>query len=339
MSEILKLEETFYLSTVYDFNFIVLGIGGTGSELAPKLCRALSFKKNIVGGPAHEIILVDGDIVEEKNIMRQNFFSSDLQKNKAEVMALKCATAFGINVKAYPKYLENSEELDSLINGSSMRIPFIIGCVDTNAVRKMLHEYMKRWHSSKPLFWVDSGNEEFAGQVVLGVKKPNGSFMSQHQVTTVGEGQDAITYTTYNFNLPTVADLYPDILTSEEKFTTALSCAERAVSNPQAADTNVEAANVIYQMVSNCLRGRIDYHHVTFNVLKGNRRTEYNTRDMLEKYKVNFSYYDEAKSRETVHPVITPEFVRAGVATTNDIRVVAAEDLQPGIIDPFDRSR
>jgi PRTRC genetic system ThiF family protein len=282
----LTLEPTYFLNTDYRFHFIVLGCGGNGSELVPKICRQLSFKRSSLGAQIHDITVVDKDVVEEKNLLRQNFFKGDLGKNKAEVMGLKCSTVFNMVVRAFNMFVETPGDLSTVINASD-KIPFIIGCVDTNAVRKMLHQFVKGWRKRTPVFWLDAGNEEFAGQVVLGCKLHCGSKLNQVAKVTEGDGEDKITYTTYNFNLPTVCDLYPDMLKSEDRFASAISCAERAVSNPQAADTNVEAANILYQFVSNCLRGRINYHKVTFNVLQGNRATVHNDESVLKSYKID----------------------------------------------------
>lgn len=60
------------------------------------------------------------------------------------------------------------------------------------------------------------------------------------------------------------------------------------------------------------MRGKIDYHHVTFNVLKGNRRTIFNDESVLKNYKIKFSKlidnltFEESVSDDsngTEHPV------------------------------------
>ena len=51
---------------------VVLGVGGTGGYLLPHLYRiAYAVKKNI------RIIVCDGDTVETKNLIRQNFIEQD----------------------------------------------------------------------------------------------------------------------------------------------------------------------------------------------------------------------------------------------------------------------
>ena len=52
---------------------IMLGAGGTGGHIAPHLYRLLHTLERDV-----RIIIADGDIVEQKNLVRQNFISADL---------------------------------------------------------------------------------------------------------------------------------------------------------------------------------------------------------------------------------------------------------------------
>ena len=67
---------------------VVVGCGGTGSWLLPKLVKTINdgIRKSIIRKDV-KLILIDGDIVEEKNLVRQNFIEQDIGQNKAEVMA------------------------------------------------------------------------------------------------------------------------------------------------------------------------------------------------------------------------------------------------------------
>ena len=56
---------------------VMIGAGGTGGHTVPHLYRLLHTLDRPV-----EVILVDGDMVEKKNLVRQNFIASDLGKNK-----------------------------------------------------------------------------------------------------------------------------------------------------------------------------------------------------------------------------------------------------------------
>ena len=48
---------------------ILIGAGGTGGYIAPHLYTGL----HMLRGEKYSIIIADGDIVEKKNLIRQNF--------------------------------------------------------------------------------------------------------------------------------------------------------------------------------------------------------------------------------------------------------------------------
>lgn len=56
----------------------IIGAGGVGSWLAPSLC--------LLAG-ARNVVLVDGDTLEEKNLNRQLFTKKDIGQNKAHALA------------------------------------------------------------------------------------------------------------------------------------------------------------------------------------------------------------------------------------------------------------
>lgn len=244
----ISLDEILPLYTGYNFHFIVLGCGGTGSAFIPRLCALLSTIE-----ADHAVSIFDADIVEMKNLSRQNFFKQDLNKNKAEVLGAKCNTMFNVPVIAYNRYIETKDDLQAVCGGSG-HIPFIVGCVDTNAVRKMLHEFVSGYAGR--IFWLDSGNEEYVGQVVLSTNNSGNSSMGTM-------------CNTFRFKLPDVTYFFPDMLESKEEFASKLSCADHAISHPQAAITNVTASTILLQFVAACLSGSIDFHKVTFDAQRG----------------------------------------------------------------------
>ena len=70
---------------------VQLGAGGTGGHIAPHLYRLLYSLNRPV-----RYIICDGDVVEEKNLVRQNFTPADLGENKAQVLAERYSTVFGM---------------------------------------------------------------------------------------------------------------------------------------------------------------------------------------------------------------------------------------------------
>lgn len=57
---------------------VMLGAGGTGGHIAPHLYR-LAYA---LGQRKCRFLIVDGDLVEKKNLVRQNFIEADLGKTR-----------------------------------------------------------------------------------------------------------------------------------------------------------------------------------------------------------------------------------------------------------------
>ena len=234
---------------------VMLGAGGTGAYAAPHIYRLL----HVLDRPVR-FIIADGDTVEEKNLVRQNFVNSDLGKNKAKVLAERYASAFGMEIEYIPEFIENEDRLRNLItpdrigqtgitstqflrgfNPSDLlkNLVILIGAVDNNKSRQMCHRVFK---SMEELIYIDSGNGEYTGQIVCGIRRKSRTYYKP------------------------VGDLYPDILLETDKYPTELSCAEAAVSAPQSVAANIMAAAAITSYVYNILvLGVIDVRSDTFS--------------------------------------------------------------------------
>ena len=187
--------------------------------------------------------MADGDTVEEKNLVRQNFSAYDLGRNKARTMAERYADAFGIEPEYVPDFIEDKAQLAELIKPKSYplkkcdwykhkgrlvksvsELVILIGAVDNNKSRRLCHEVFMK---TRDLVYIDSGNGEFSGQVVCGVRR-SGKTM-----------------------FPPVGTQYPDVLEETDKFPSELSCAEASVSAPQAITANVTAATIVVDLIYN----------------------------------------------------------------------------------------
>lgn len=223
---------------------LIIGAGGTGGYVIPHLYR-IAFASD----RKCRIIIADGDIVEDKNLVRQSFSSLDVGENKATVMAERYADVFGIETEYIPDFIEDKEQLYNLLNyeypyytSKPKPLPILIGAVDNNRSRVMCHEVFKKMDN---IIYIDSGNAESGGQVVCGVKK-NGKVMSKP-----------------------VASVYPDILKDIEKFPSELSCAERSVSAPQSIAANLFASTAISTMLYYLLiKGELKTTRVAFSANK-----------------------------------------------------------------------
>jgi len=228
----------------------VAGCGGTGGYVVSHLARFISVLNK--EEDRISLILADGDIVEEKNLKRQHFISCDIGRNKAEVLAERYSVAFGMEIAALKKDIESVNDLGVMksfakYNSSDL----VISCVDNNATRKVIWEWFKepRVGNRKSKFWIDSGNEETAGQVVCGFRPTDSTYLNtikpgNTQAIKVGQ-----------FSVPCAVEVYPDLLSSESKFNSELSCAERAASAPQNMQTNVTAATLVMNFAQKVIEG------------------------------------------------------------------------------------
>ena len=225
---------------------VMLGAGGTGGHAAPHLYRLL----HAIDRPV-TVIIADGDIVEPKNLVRQNFISADLGRNKAQVLAERYASAFGMEVHYIPDFIECADKLFELITPDaylsspysykqSEGLTILIGAVDNNRSRQLCHQVFKK---ADNLVYIDSGNGEHTGQVVCGIRRKGRTYYKP------------------------IGDVYPDVLTdNSDKFPTELSCAEAAVSAPQSIVANVMAATAVVSYIYNILvLGSIEVRSVTFS--------------------------------------------------------------------------
>ena len=224
---------------------IMLGAGGTGGHIAPHLYRLLHTLERPM-----KVIIADGDIVEEKNLVRQNFVSSDLGRNKAQVLAERYASAFGMEIVYIPEFIENEDRLVELVRpdtystgpfscNRSDGLAILIGAVDNNRSRQLCHQVFNK---AKNLIYIDSGNGEYTGQVVCGIRRKGKTYYKP------------------------IGELYPEILNDTDKFPTELSCAEAAVSAPQSIVANIMAATAVISYIYNILvLGSIEVQSVTFS--------------------------------------------------------------------------
>jgi hypothetical protein len=208
---------------------VMLGAGGTGAHIAPHLYRLMYSL-----GRRARAVIADGDAVETKNLVRQNFSFADIGVNKARAIAERYASAFGMEAEYIPDFIENTDILRELITPMEYFNPYtgkrkhenviLIGAVDHNKSRTLCHE---AFMASRGLVYIDSGNGEFSGQVVCGVRRSGRTLQKP------------------------VGSLYPEVLKPTDKLPSELSCAEAAISAPQAITANVTAAAIVVAMLYN----------------------------------------------------------------------------------------
>ena len=232
---------------------VMLGAGGTGAHIAPHLYRLLYALERPV-----KFIICDGDKVEPKNLVRQNFTQADLGENKAKVLAERYASVFGMETEYVPEFIESEERLRQLLDSRTIRMGnswggsvfqeqvILIGAVDNNRSRQMCHSV---FYQMRELIYIDSGNGEHTGQVVCGIRSGGRTLYRP------------------------VGKVYPDVLKEKDKFPTELSCADASLSAPQSIAANITAATAVVDIIYNILAlGDSRVRQVTFATTSVNIR-------------------------------------------------------------------
>ena len=130
----------------------VAGCGGTGSQMLTALARMDLALRNL-GGEGLSVTAYDPDTVSSANAGRQSFYSCDIGRNKAEVLAERLSLCFpGFQISGIAKPFEKS----------SYSGDFLITCVDSREARR------KIFAASHRIYHLDCGNGANYGQVILG---------------------------------------------------------------------------------------------------------------------------------------------------------------------------
>ena len=102
-----------------NIDLVLVGCGGTGGCFFSKMVRFLS---GITFADINfKFRLIDGDIVEAKNIGRQPYLLDDVGRNKAVALAAIAEETLDVKVKAYPMYL-SSENIDKIMVHKTNRL-------------------------------------------------------------------------------------------------------------------------------------------------------------------------------------------------------------------------
>ena len=149
--------------------FIVVGAGGTGSFVVPAIARLIYELRQQQNKPV-EMLIVDPDVVEAGNIPRSNFCFAEVGRFKAQTLAERIATAWGIETSFSCEKFDPEKHLKSS-NSDYRSLTIIVGCVDNHMARREMHHALgefRGYGDASRLWWIDGGNGKSSGQVLLG---------------------------------------------------------------------------------------------------------------------------------------------------------------------------
>ena len=233
-------------------NIDLVGVGGTGSRLLIALAELHVALIN-TDHPGLRVFAWDPDRVSEANVGRTAFAPSDIGRLKSAQMITRVNMFFGLDWRAFgeaysypgPWSVERAGEPPHLV----------ITCVDTLRARADLYRQMLVGELPPPRLWLDCGNSEESGQVILGepewAVEPDASRRRPR--------------------LATIADVFPGMLdAAESEEPDAPSCTLAMALGMQGLSINRLMADFAQTLLWRLFRdGGLDWHGCYVNAKSG----------------------------------------------------------------------
>lgn len=189
----------------------LIGAGGTGSKV---LTALMEINESLIalGHAGLQVRLWDDDMITSANLGRQRFFECETGLYKSVALINRVNRCIGSNWKAETVKFEKNK-FGRLPENA--RATITITCVDNVKARFGVAEILKeasyrRHYQDEPKYWLDFGNSQDTGQVLLStigeIKQPN-----SEKYQTVA-------------SLPFVTDEYGELLKQSEQEDNTPSC-------------------------------------------------------------------------------------------------------------------
>ncbi len=253
----------------------LIGCGGSGSWLAPHLARIAKLLEE-VHHLSVRLVFWDPDIVEQKNIYRQNFCEAEIGVNKAQTLARRYGHAWGMEVIAVgvPFTRENLYRNNLAQRYGSGEVHFLVSCVDNNKARQEIVKCCQEIHAA---WWMDTGNIKTAGQVAVG------RLLDERE-------SSPLRFPSKTTWLPLPSEQFPGILlpesvpVKEEMDTSGMSCADIALVDEQGLSINHAVASAAAAMLMKLLVTQDLQHHCAYVSTESGTSFVYNSPRILKKY-------------------------------------------------------
>jgi len=232
----------------------MVGCGGTGSFLALHLARlAYAGAGRRI---EYQLTFVDPDRIEAKNVGRQNFTPAEIGRYKAEALAVRYSRAFGLSIHFYNEVFDAAHFVPAREG-----LNLVVGCVDNTAARREIDKACRRseGRNGHPLWWLDCGNHDRSGQVILG-----NQIRKAPQINPLG----------FCTGLPLPSIQHPELIRrrSQRRHT----CADDLLADVQSLMVNQAvagwAANYVYRLT---VAHDLDCCATYFDLHTGTARSEY----------------------------------------------------------------
>lgn len=226
-------------------NVVLVGAGGTGSRMLENLMNL--HRAMIALGHPHgiQVTLIDDDRVSSANVGRQAFYACDVGSYKAMTLINRANMA-----------LAGLAQWQAIVGRVTTASNFgdahmVIGAVDNRSARLAILRSLESRGYGDPVYWLDIGNSQASGQVVLG------------QVSGNRRKTDDL------WRLPHVGELFPELIDSvrdlQEDDTPSCSLAEALEKQSLFINPAVGlfASNLLWQLFT---KGEIEHHGAYINL-------------------------------------------------------------------------
>lgn len=236
----------------------LIGAGGTGSKVLTALLE-INESLTALGHAGLSVRLWDDDIITTANLGRQRFFESETGLYKSVALINRVNRCIGTNWKAENRKFEKDnfgqipEEAQATIT---------ITCVDNVQARFGVAEILKalsnrRNYRDTPKYWLDFGNSQNTGQVLLStigeIKQPN-----SEKYQTVA-------------SLPFVTEEFGELLMQSEQEDNTPSCSLAEALEHQDLFINSSLTQMGCSLLWNLFRRGMTEYKGFFHNLKGFR--------------------------------------------------------------------
>jgi len=212
--------------------FVIVGCGGIGGWLIPPLFKEIEQYKQDCN-PNVEVVLVDGDVIEDGNLPRQNFHADMVGMNKAESF-LPDTSGYSVE-----KFYVGNENVEELVRENTV----VLAGPDNHACRRILAERCDELGFS---CLIVGGNELVDGNVSC-------------QLRELGQ------YQTQRYK-----DRHPEVWKSEDDDRSEMSCDQLSAlpGGGQTLAANFMCAAIMLNTVRILLGIRVPLSDVYFDVAK-----------------------------------------------------------------------
>lgn len=220
----------------------LIGAGGTGSKVLTALVE-MNYSLNELGHPGLQVRLWDNDIITSANLGRQRFAECEVGLYKSVALINRANRWSGTNWKA--ENVQFSKDSLGRLRENAQACIFI-SCVDSVGARFEIADILKEMtDNDRPYryvakYWLDFGNSQSTGQVILStvgnIKQP-----SSKKYETVE-------------NLPFITDEYGELLKQSEETDNTPSCSLAEALEKQDLYINSSVAQMGCSLLWNLFR-------------------------------------------------------------------------------------